>query len=95
MNRAGHPQHGRTPNRTRNPSTSEKATEIMPPSFPPDHPSRFLRRRPSQDGLRDRSGGFWSSADIAAAAERGITYLNRQVLPASDPSDPRVGAHSR
>jgi hypothetical protein len=95
MDRAGHPQHGRTPDRTRNPSTSEKATHIMPPSFPPDHPSRFLRRRPSRDGLRDRNGRFWSSAEIAAAAECGSTYLNRQVLPAFDPSDPRDGGHSR
>jgi hypothetical protein len=67
----------------------------MQPSFPPDHPSRFLRRRPSQDGMRDRSGRFWSSADIAGAAERAITHLNRQVLPVFDSSDPRDGARSR
>jgi hypothetical protein len=34
MNRAGHPQHGRTPNRTRNPSTSEKATTSCRPASP-------------------------------------------------------------
>ena len=67
----------------------------MQPSFPPDHPSRFLRRRPSLDGVRDRSARFWSSAAIARAAGRAITYLNRQVLPVFDSSDPRDGARSR
>ena len=42
--------------------------------------------------MRDRSGRSWSSADIAGAAERAITYLNRQVLPVFDSSDPRDGA---
>jgi len=45
--------------------------------------------------MRDRSGRSWSSADIAGAAERAITYLNRQVLPVFDSSDPRDGARSR
>ena len=64
----------------------------MQPTFPPDHHSHFLRRLPAQRGLRDRSGRFWSPADIATAAERGIGVLSRQVLPAFDPTDPRGSA---
>jgi hypothetical protein len=45
--------------------------------------------------MRDRSGRFWSSADIAGAAERASTHLNRQVLPVFDSSDLRDGARSR
>ena len=48
----------------------------MQPRFPAGH--HFHRRRPP---LAER--------EVIALAERGLRELERQVLPAGDPSDPR------
>ena len=48
----------------------------MQPRFPAGH--HFHRHRPP---LAER--------EIAALAERGLRHLERHLLPAGDPSDPR------
>jgi hypothetical protein len=48
----------------------------MQPRFPASH--HFHRRRPP---LAER--------EVVALAERGLHALERQLLPAGDPSDPR------
>jgi hypothetical protein len=66
----------------------------MNPSFPSNfngrHKPNMTAQAPERDTLRDAMGLTWTAADLAMAAERGATYLARQVLPAFDPSDPRA-----
>jgi hypothetical protein len=68
----------------------------MNPSFPPNFNGRDKPNAATQawraEPLRDALGNAWSAADLAAAAERGVAYVARQVLPAFDPSDPGAGA---
>jgi len=51
------PRHKRRPAQKIEPGIPSNAKPMhnMEPSFPSDHPSRFLRRRPPQDSPRDRN----------------------------------------
>lgn len=61
----------------------------MQPAFPPDHHFHFRSRSAEANGLREPGTRHWRSGEIASAAQHGIAYLSRQVMPAFDGSDPR------